>query len=118
MSKTYNTTVILEKLNIIQIQTAVNPTQVQMVTGSDLKFNYKNIAGVNHLDDPAVKSFEEEDRKERLNVCSCMILVALNQLKPVGVWGAQVTGLYVTCIRTQLCAFLRTQKLLKRVITV
>lgn len=65
MSKTYNNTVILEKLNTIQIQTAVNPTQEQMVTGSDLKFNYKNIAGVNHLDDPAVKSFEEEEDKKR-----------------------------------------------------
>lgn len=61
----HKTTVILEKLNTIQIQTAVNPTQVQMVTGSDLKFDYKNMAGVNHLDDPAVKSFEEEEENKK-----------------------------------------------------
>lgn len=36
-----------------------------MVTGSDLKFDYKNMAGVNNLDDPAVKSFEEEEDKKR-----------------------------------------------------
>lgn len=47
--------VILEKRNrTIQIQTAVNSAQVQMVTGSDLKFDYKKIAGVNNLGDPAV----------------------------------------------------------------
>jgi len=46
----------LEKLNTtIQIQTAINPSQVQMVTGSGLKFDYKNIAGVTNLGDPEVK---------------------------------------------------------------
>lgn len=58
--------IILEKLTTtIQIQKAVNPTQVQMVTGSGLKFDYKNVAGVNNLDDPAVKSSEEDEEKDK-----------------------------------------------------
>lgn len=58
--------VILEKLNTtIQIQTAVNSAQVQMVTGSDLKFDYKKIAGVNNLDDPAFKSSGEDKEIDR-----------------------------------------------------
>lgn len=58
--------IILEKLTTtIQIQTAVNPPQAQMVTGSGLKFDYKNVAGVNNLDDPAVKSSEEDEEKDK-----------------------------------------------------
>lgn len=56
----------MEKLTTtIQIQTAVNPPQVQMVTGSGLKLDYKNVAGVNNLDDPAVKSSEEDEEKDK-----------------------------------------------------
>lgn len=58
--------VLLEKLSTtICIQTAVNPTQVYMVTGSDWRCDYKKRAGVNNLDDPAGKSFEEEEEEDR-----------------------------------------------------
>lgn len=83
----------------IPIQTAVNPTPVQVVTVSDLKFDYQNIAGVNNLDDAAVKSLEEE----RLNVFSYIVLSALNQLKPAGERGAQVLGVHVSPMYTALC---------------
>lgn len=93
----------MEKLSTtIPIQTAVNPTPVQVVTVSDLKFDYQNIAGVNNLDDPAVKCLEEEE-EERLNVCSCIVLSALNQLKPARERGAQVTGVPGSSMYTALC---------------
>lgn len=39
----------------------------------------------------------------RWNVCSSVILWALNQLKPVGEWAAEVRGVSVTCVCTALC---------------
>lgn len=40
---------------------------------------------------------------KRVNVCSSIILWALNQLKPAGEWAAEVRGLSVTCVCPALC---------------
>lgn len=42
-------------------------------------------------------------KTKRWNVCSSIVLWALNRIKPVGEWEAEVRGVTVTCVCTALC---------------
>lgn len=56
-----------------------------------------------------LRRMRKKIRKERLNICSCIALLALNQHRPIGEWAAQVIGI---CTRAaMLCAFLKTLRI-------
>lgn len=59
-----------------------------------------------------LRRMRKKIRKERLNICSCIALLALNQHRPIGEWAAQVTGIGKICTRAaMLCAFLKTLRI-------
>lgn len=90
---------------------------MQTVTGSDLKFDYKKIAGVNNLDDPAVKSSGEDkeiDRKRQAEHTQLHHSFCSTSIQTY--WRADSSGdrsSYNPFVPCFACAFLKTLRFLK-----